>query len=585
MKPMTSDEVGGRHLDLRILQRFLPFIRPYWKKALASLLLLPLISLVRIVPPLLIKIAIDDSILAGDLRNLLPISALLVALLIAEGALVFGQSLLVQVVGQHIMADLRRDSFAKLMRLPRRWYDWQPSGRLLTRLTTDVEQVGDLFGSGIVSAIGDIVTLVMIFAIMLSINTPLSLVAFAVVPLLLVVIGLIRRPMRQVMRQLRARQAGLNAFISERLSGIAEVQIFSQQQRSCEAFEELQDDYRRTSLNWVTLEALFYASVHIFASLAVAAILWKGGGEVMQQTATFGTLVAFIEYARKFFMPLTDLAAKFSVLQSSNASLERIFDLLDQPEEPSGALPVATGPGRVEFRDVRFAYQADEPVLNGVSFALQPGQSVALVGDTGSGKSTLTQLLLGFYAADSGRILLNNVDVTALDKQALRQQVGWVSQEPFLFSGSVRDNLDPQAQFDDSQLLEQLRHTGALAVVERLGGLDGRLVEHGKNLSSGERQLLCLSRAQLQNPQVIILDEATSYLDGDSEERVYQGMRAVAGGRTTLMIVHHLRLAAEADQIVVLHQGRICEQGSHRQLLAAEGRYARLWRIQQLELH
>ena len=583
MKSIHSDEISGRHLDGELLRRFMPYISPYRKKALASLLLLPLISLTRIIPPLLIMMAIDESILPGDLSKLLPISISLVALLIVEGGLVFAQSLFVQVVGQHIMADLRRDSFAKLMRLPRSWYDWQPSGRVLTRLTTDIEHVGDLFGSGLVSALGDIATLVMIFIIMLSINASLSLVAFAVVPLLLVVIVFIRRPMRKVMRQLRARQATLNAFIAERVSGIAEVQIFSQEQRTGAEFDQLQDDYRRSSLNWVTLEALFYASVHIFGSLAVAAILWKGGGEVMQQAATFGTLVAFIEYSRKFFMPLTELASKFSVLQTSNASLERIFDLLDQKEEAQGSLPVADGPGRVEFIDLHFSYNADEPVLKGVSFSLQPGQCVALVGETGSGKSTLTQLLLGFYPPGSGQILLNGDDVTLLDKGALRQQVGWVSQEPFLFSGSVRDNLDPLANLNDQQLLQHLRHTGAEAVVERLGGLDGQLVEHGKNLSSGERQLLCLARTQIQNPQVIILDEATSHLDGDSEALVYQGMQAVAGGRTTLMIVHHLRLAVEADLIVVLHQGQVCEQGSHRQLLELQGHYAQLWQIQQLD--
>lgn len=583
MKSIHSDEIHGRHLDSKILRRFLPFIRPYWKKALAGLLLLPLISVVRIVPPLLIKLAIDESILPGDLNKLLPISAVLVALLIAEGGLVFGQSLFVQMVGQHIMADLRRDSFAKLMRLPRRWYDWQASGRLLTRLTTDVEHVGDLFGSGIVSAIGDIFTLVMIFIIMMTINVPLSLISFAVVPFLIIVIALIRRPMRTVMRQLRARQASLNAFIAERLNGIAEVQIFSQEQRTSAEFDELQDDYRKCSLSWVTLEAMFYASVHIFGSLAVAAILWKGGGEVMRGAATFGTLVAFIEYSRKFFMPLTDLASKFSVLQTSNASLERIFDLLDQPEEDQGTLPVSSGPGRVEFRDVNFSYVADESVLNGVNFTLEPGQCVALVGETGSGKSTLTQLLLGFYSANSGCIRLNGDDVTLLDKSGLRQHVGWVSQEPFLFSGSVRENLDPLFTLSDEQVFEHLRHTGAHIVVERLGGLDGKLVEHGKNLSSGERQLLCLTRTQIQDPQVIILDEATSHLDGDSEELVYEAMRAVSGGRTTLMVVHHLRLAAEADLIVVLHQGRVCEQGSHRQLLEKQGRYAQLWQIQQLD--
>ncbi|OQY18819.1 MAG: hypothetical protein B6I36_06030 [Desulfobacteraceae bacterium 4572_35.1] len=585
MKHYRSDEITGRHLDMAILRRFIPLIRPYWKKAVASLSLLPLISLVRIVPPLLIKFAIDESIIPGNLDKLWPVSAMLVALLLIEGGVVFAQSILVQIVGQHIMADLRRDSFAKLMRLPRHWYDWQPSGRLITRLTTDIENVGELFGSGIVSAIGDIATLVLILIIMLSMNWQLAVIAFAVVPLLLLVIYFIRRPMRKVTRQLRARQAGLNAFITERLNGIAEVQIFSQEKSSAGKFEQLQQQYRTSSLNWVTLEALFYASVHICGSLAVAAILWQGGDAVMHQVATFGTLVAFIEYARKFFLPLTELASKFSVLQTSNSALERIFDLLDQPEEKQGGAEPAFGPGSIEFKEIHFSYDKTDSVLKGVSFSVAPGQRIALVGETGSGKTTLTKLLLGFYQPDSGQILFNGNDVATLANEKLRQQIGWVSQEPFVFSGSVRDNLDPEHVFDDKYLLDQLYYTGALPVVQRLGGLDALLGEHGKNLSSGERQLLCLTRAQVKKPQVIILDEATSHLDGDSEELVYNGIRAVAGGRTTLMIVHHLRLAAEADRIVMLYQGKICEQGSHQQLMQLNGRYAQLWQIQQLEKH
>ncbi len=583
MKSSASDEIRGRHFDGQILKRFLPFIRPYRKLALTGLGLLPFISVVGVIPPLLIKTAIDTCIIPGDIIGLLPIAAILLAVLCIEAVLAFGQAWCVQIVGQYIMADLRRIGFAKLMRLPRSWYDWQPSGRILTRLTSDIEHVGDLFGSGIVSAIGDIATIVLIFVIMLSINVPLSLVAFAVIPFMLLLILLLRKPMRRVMRQLRARQATLNAFISERTSGIAEVQIFSQEQRSSIEFDKLQDEYRRSALSWVSLEAVFYASVHIFGSLAVAAILWKGGGEVIQQSVTFGTLVAFIEYSRKFFMPLTDLASKFSVLQTSNASLERIFDILDQEDEPQEGRQEVPGNGRVEFDKVTFAYIPGEDILKQVSFNLEPGKRTALVGETGSGKSTLTQLLLGFYAADQGHVRINGVDVTTIGKAALRRMVGWVSQEPFLFSGSVRANLDPHGTLNDAELLHAIAATGAKKVVERLGGLEGHLVEHGKNLSSGERQLLCLTRAQVLNPPIMVLDEATSHLDGDSEELIYAGMRTLAGGRTTLMIVHHLRLAAEADHIVVLHHGRVCEQGSHQQLLTADGRYAHLWSIQQLE--
>jgi len=576
------DEIRGQYFDLRLLRRFLPLASPYRRSALWGLLLLPFISLIRTFQPLLLKWAIDNSILPGELSRLLPLAALFLLLLLVEGGLVFWQSLQVQIVGQKIMADLRATGFAKLLRLPQTFYDWQPSGRILTRLTSDIENVGELFGSGLISAMGDILTLLFILTVMLSINVKLSLVAFAVVPLLLIVISLIRKPMRTVMRQLRARLASLNGYITEHISGIAEVQIFGQQQRVENEFDQLQKEYRQTALRWVSLETFFYASVHTFGSLAVAAILWKGGGEVLSGTATFGTLVAFIEYTRKFFMPLTELASKFSILQTSNASLERIFDLLDEEEKEEGQKELPDHPGEVIFRDLSFAYKKEEPLLKGINLHLQPGKTLALVGDTGSGKSTIAQLLLGFYKPVSGRIEINGEDIQSVTKRSLHRQVGWVSQEPFLFAGTVRENIDPENSREDEELLSCLHLVGADQTLQKLGGLPASISEKGKNLSSGERQLLCLARTMVQNPQILILDEATSHLDNDTEDLVYRGMKALAGGRTTLMIAHRLRLAVEADHIVVLHQGAICEQGDHNQLLQTDGHYARLWRIQQL---
>ncbi|MBN2645069.1 MAG: ABC transporter ATP-binding protein [Desulfuromonadaceae bacterium] len=580
-----DDEIRGRFLDLALLRRFVPLLRPYRRGAITGFALLPAISLVRTLEPLCLQRAIDNSLLPGRLDLLWPIAALLIALLLAEAVLVFSQSWCVQVVGQRVMADLRRDSFAKLSRLPQRWFDWQPSGRLVTRLTNDVEQVGDLFGSGIVSAFGDVLTMVLVLSVMLSLHVGLTLVAFAVAPLLLGVLLLLRRPMRSLMRRLRAQTAGLNGFVGERVNGMAEVQIFGQEQSSAEQFEALQQDYLSAALSWVRWETLFYASVHLFGSLAVAAIIWQGGAQVLGSHISFGTLVAFIEYARKFFMPLTELAAKFSVLQTSNAALERIFALLDEREEAAGMLSLPSGPGRVAFEAVHFAYQPSEPVVRGLSLEVAGGECVALVGETGCGKTTLAQLLLGFYRPDSGRVLVNGIEVQQLTRESLSAQLGWVAQEPFLFHGSIRQNLDADGRYRNDQLWAALERSGARTLVERLGGLDVAAIDsRGRNLSSGERQLLSLARALVKQPQVLILDEATSHLDSDSERRIYQALQGLSGQCTRLLIIHHLALAARlADRILVLHRGQLCEQGSHQQLLAQGGRYARLWAIQTLQ--
>lgn len=582
---MADDEMRGRLLDGRLLARFVPLLRPYRRLALLGFALLPLISLTRAGQPLLLGLAIDRSIVPGDLAALPPLALLLLLLVVLEGALVFGQNYGVQLVGQRVMADLRRVSFARLQRLPQRWFDWQPSGRVVTRLTSDIEQVGELFGSGIVSACGDLMTLGMILAVMLRLHGPLTLLTFALVPLLVLALLLIRRPMRQLMRRLRAQTASLGAFVAERVNGMAEVQIFGQQQRSAAEFEALQQPYLTTALAWVRWETLFYASVHLFGSLTLAAIVYFGGGQVVQEQLSFGLLVAFIEYARRFFQPLTELASKFSVLQTSNAALERIFALLDEPLEPVGGTMPPAGAGVLGFEALSFSYQPQTPVLRQFDLQLAAGECVALVGDTGSGKSTLAQLLLGFYAPDEGRILLNGGDIAVMDKTALRRQIGYVAQEPFLFSGSVRQNLDPAGAAPAERLAQVLAEAGAEALVTRLGGLDAPAIgPRGRNLSSGERQLLALARALLPQPQVLVLDEATSHLDGDSEALIYRALARVARRRTTLMIVHHLRLAAQvADRIVVLHQGRLVEQGSHAELLALPGRYARLWHLQQLQ--
>ncbi len=575
------DEVTGRSLDWSLFRRFLRLVVPYRRGAAAAMLLLPLATAARLLQPYLVKVAIDRHIVPGQLAGLEWIVALFLLTVCGESLLGFGQGFLAQSVGQRIMADLRRQGFAQLLRLPVSFFDRHPSGRLVTRLSGDVENVGELFGSGVAAAFGELFSLVFIVALMVWLNPALSLVAFALLPLLVLILWLFRRSMRGAMRQVRARVADLNGYLAERIAGIQEVRLFGQEQRTLEEFGALQQRYRQSSFRAIHWDAFLFSALETLSALAIAGILWRGGSGVLAGTATFGTLVAFIEYVQRFFAPLRKLSAQYSLLQSSNASLERLFQLFDEEPEPDGAA-LPEGRGVLRLDRVCFSYDSRTPVLRDIDLTIAAGQTVALVGDTGSGKTTIGRLLLRFYAPSSGRILLDGVDLEGIDPQLVRQRIGWVSQEPFLFAGTVRENLDPRRLLDDAALLQHIERSGCGQAVSGLGGLAGRIEERGKNLSAGERQLLCLARALVLQPALIVFDEATSRLDAATEAQVRQEMDRAREGRSALIIAHRLRSVSHADCIHVLHHGRIRESGSHTQLLAADGLYARLWRLQDL---
>lgn len=578
----VKDEVTGRSLDWSLFRRFLALVTFYRRSAAGAMLLLPLATAARLVQPYLVKVAIDKHIVPGQLAGLEWIVALFLFTVCGESLLGFGQAYLAQGVGQRIMADLRKKGFSRVLKLPVSFFDRHPSGRLVTRLSSDVENVGELFGSGVAAAFGELFSLVFIVGLMWWLNPSLTLVAFTLIPVLLLILMLFRRSMRGAMRQVRSRVADLNGYLAERLAGIHEVQLFGQEQRTLEEFNDLQQKYRQSSFRAIHWDAFLFSALETLSALAIAGILWRGGSGVLAGTATFGTLVAFVEYVQRFFAPLRKLSAQYSLLQSSNASLERLFQLFDEPPEAAGSPLPAGSEGTLRLEQVSFSYDGRTPVLHNIDLSIEPGQTVALVGDTGSGKTTIGRLLLRFYQPSSGRILFDGVDLAGLDPALVRRRIGWVAQDPFLFAGTVRNNLDPQQLHNDSALLNLIERSGCRLVVERLGGLQGQIEERGKNLSAGERQLLCLVRALVQKPAIIVFDEATSRLDASTEALVKSEMERAQRGRSALIIAHRLRSVSAADQIHVLHHGSIRESGSHTELLAANGLYARLWRLQDL---
>jgi ATP-binding cassette subfamily B protein len=583
MARQQDEEIPGKAYDARLVRRLLTYVGPYRGSLCLSVALLCVASALQILQPYLIKVAIDSHITPGQLTGLWGLALLFLAVLTAEGIIRYLQLYLMQWTGQRIMYDLRMEIFGHLHRLPLRYFDRNPGGRILTRVTSDVENLHELFTSGLVSAVGDVFMAGGIFAAMLILDFQLTLVAFAILPLLWFAVVLFQQKARGAYRLIRIKQSRLNAFLQEGLSGMSVIQALTQERGASRRFAAVSGEYRDAMVQSILYYAVFYPAVEVIAAAGLALIVWYGGGEVIQGALTLGVMVAFIEYLQRFFAPIKDLSEKYNIMQAAMASAERIFELLDTPPEVEGGKgrQVTRLKGGIEFRRVWFGYRPGEPVLKDLSFRVQPGERVALVGPTGAGKSTVVSLLNRLYEVERGAIVVDGFDIRDLDPESLRRRIGIILQDPFLFSESIGANLQVGDGISQERVERALRLTKATDFIARLPrGLETRLADRGSSLSGGERQLICFARALAYDPDILILDEATSNIDPETEAALQETLDKIANGRTTLIIAHRLRSTASADRILVLHRGALVEEGTHAALLARDGIYARLWRLQ-----
>jgi ATP-binding cassette, subfamily B, multidrug efflux pump len=601
-----DDEILGKAYDARLARRLWKYVGDQKPRIALAVVLLVLGAAAELAGPLLTKIAIDRYIHNKDWPGLVRIVLAFVALAIGSAAFQWGQTYLTGVAGQTIVYRMRRQLFEKLQRLSIPYYDRNPVGRLMSRVTSDVQALYDLFSSGLVAILGDIVTLAGIMIVMIAINWKLALITLSVFPFLLLVTFRFRSHVRDLYRQARIKIAHLNAYLHENLVGMRVVQLFNREPRNFQQFDEIGVDLRHTYLRTIFYYAVFFPSVELISAVAVALIIFGGGSLMIGGAVTLGTLVAFIQYVERFYRPVRDLAEKYNILQGAMAASERVFKVIDAPievappldghvavngKEVTAALVPETdgdGIGRlgtqplIEFQNVWFAYNDEEWVLKDVSFSVRAGESVAIVGATGAGKTTLISLLSRYYDVQKGQILVNGMDIREMDFATLRRMMGVVLQDVFVFAGTIEDNICYGVPESDRATIEQaaaLVHADQF--VRRLPqGYDEPVMERGSTLSTGERQLLSFARALICEPPVLILDEATASVDTETERLIQDAIARLLAGRTSLIIAHRLSTIQRCDRILVFHHGRLREEGTQSELLALRGIYYRLYQLQ-----
>ena len=624
MASAHEEEVLGKAYDSRLMKRLLRYLAPYkWQVAIALGSIFLKVG-ADVLGPYLTKIVIDrylapvpglhtrfDRFLSSNpFAGIAQIAALYVGLLVFSFLLEYLQTYYMQWAGQMVMFDLRKEIFRHLQRMHIGFYDRNPVGRLVTRVTSDVDALNEMFTSGVVSIFEDVFVLAGIVAIMLHMNPKLALITFAVLPLIAIATKIFRDKVRDSYRRIRVAIARINAYLQEHVSGMVVLQLFNREQRAFAKFSDVNASHMDAFKDAIMAHAVYYPVVEILSSIAIACVIWFGGNDVIRGATTIGILAAFIQYAQRFFRPIQDFSEKYNILQSAMASSERIFKLLDTPVEITS--PAVTkkpeGPGRIEFDHVWFAYRnipidtgdgkngkgasragADihtttEPdwVLRDLSFVIEPGETVAIVGHTGAGKTTIISLLMRFYDVQKGAIKIDGVDVKDMDLADLRRRFGVVLQDPFLFTGTVEGNIRLGTQFITDEDVQQAAIDVNLADFIRTlpQGFKEEVRERGSTLSTGQKQLISFARALAHNPKILILDEATSSVDTETEFKVRDALSRMVEGRTSVVIAHRLSTVQRADKIIVMHKGLVREEGTHQQLLAQRGIYYKLYQLQ-----
>ncbi len=594
-----EDRVDAQAVDLRLLRRLLAYLRPHKGLIALALLGLALGTACQLAGPWIIKVIIDRHITPGVYPGMLRWVGLYLLSLVGAMGFLYVQMLTVSVLGQRVIFAIRQEMFSRLERLPVSFFDRTPTGRLMTRLTSDVEALQELISSGLVSTVGDVTVLVGIAAILLYMNSSLALVTFAVLPVLILFVEILKKFIREANREMRRKLARMNAFLQEHVTGVSVVKAFVQEGKSDARFETLNRDYASEAVRLTNFYSFYFPGVELFSAVAIALLLWRGGLQVVSGVVTFGTLVAFLEYVQKFFNPIKDMSDKYNILQSALASSERIFHILDAETAPEyaeagrenspvpapyrapDAIPALgeEAPPAVEFRDVWFSYRGHggEPVLRGVSFAIREGEMGAIVGATGAGKTTILSLLCRFYEISRGRILLFGRDIREYPAEELRRSLALVLQDPFLFPGSIRENVAAGGPMVERAMVA----AGAAGFSSSWEeGVDTQVGERGGRLSVGQRQIVSFARALARDPRVLLLDEATSSVDPVAEREIQAAMANLLSGRTSLVVAHRLSTILSADRIIVLHRGKVRESGTHAELLEAGGIYRRLYLLQ-----
>ena len=607
MSNIHEEEALGKAYDSHLLKRLLEYLRPYRWRVILALAFVAIVTPLELAPPKLFQIAIDKYLVPGMRHQLVESAAwrgIGVISVVFFGVLVFDflaqyiQIRIMQRVGQQTMYDMRTAIFRHIQRLPMAYFDRNPVGRLITRVTTDVDALNDLFAAGVVTMINDFFLLAVLAAWLFSIDHRLAFDALAVLPFILVVTFFFRKYVREANRRIRTAVASINAYLQEYISGMSVVQLFNREEKARAEFNRRNEDNMLAWRDAILAFALFYPAVEILSVFATALIYWSGGNRVLNGTLSLGVLTAFTMYATRFFRPIQDLSEKFNILQSAITASERIFKLLDEPapiDSPADAVRLDSPRGEIEFRNVWFSYAnkaeftEDDWVLRDVSFRVAPGQTVAIVGHTGAGKTTLISLLLRFYDVQRGEILLDGVDIRRINIQDLRRMFGIVLQDPFLFSGTIESNIRLGSPgIDRDSVLRACEEIGLSDFISALPeGVASAVNERGSTHSVGQRQLINFARALAHNPRFLILDEATSSVDTKTEFQIREALSRLLSGRTAIVIAHRLSTIQHADRILVFHKGRLREQGAHQELLAQRGIYYRLYQLQykEQELH